>query len=142
MQNWDTYGNMAHNYFLYNNPDDGLLTWIPWDNNESLQSGNGAMDPDEIEKVSSSWPLINYLIGTYTYKQTFKSYLQQFIDEVFIPSEMTALYESYYDLLQSSAYKEESGRTYIYSSSSFDSAVSTLKSHVTTRNSVITKYLE
>ena len=33
VQNWDTYGQMSHNYYLYNDPETGLLTWIPWDNN-------------------------------------------------------------------------------------------------------------
>ena len=27
IQNWDTYGNMAHNYYLYN--DNGVIKWIP-----------------------------------------------------------------------------------------------------------------
>ncbi len=40
IQNWDTYGRMPHNYYLYNNPDNNELTWIPWDNNEALQEGN------------------------------------------------------------------------------------------------------
>ena len=39
VQNWDTYGKMAHNYYLYNNPASGKLTWIPWDNNEALKDG-------------------------------------------------------------------------------------------------------
>ena len=30
IQNWDTYGRMTHNYYLYNNPKNSLLTWIPW----------------------------------------------------------------------------------------------------------------
>ena len=42
IQNWDTYGTMAHNYYLYNDPTTGLLTWIPWDNNEALTSGGGS----------------------------------------------------------------------------------------------------
>ena len=25
IQNWDTYGRMTHNYYLYNNPDNGKL---------------------------------------------------------------------------------------------------------------------
>lgn len=41
IQNWDTYGTMAHNYYLYNDPTTGLLTWIPWDNNEALTGGGG-----------------------------------------------------------------------------------------------------
>ncbi len=38
--NWDTYGAMAHNFYLYNSPL-GHLTWIPWDNNEALKTGRG-----------------------------------------------------------------------------------------------------
>ena len=29
MKNWDTYGQMTHNYYLYKNPSNNLLTWIP-----------------------------------------------------------------------------------------------------------------
>ena len=35
VQNWDIYGNMTHNYYLYNNPKNNQLIWIPWDNNET-----------------------------------------------------------------------------------------------------------
>jgi hypothetical protein len=41
VQNWDTYGQMSHNYYLYNDPESGLLTWIPWDNNMALGDGAG-----------------------------------------------------------------------------------------------------
>lgn len=40
IQNWDTYGSMAHNFYLYTNPENGLITWIPWDNNMALQNGS------------------------------------------------------------------------------------------------------
>jgi spore coat protein H len=33
--NWDTYGALPHNYYLYNSPTQ-KLTWIPWDNDQSL----------------------------------------------------------------------------------------------------------
>ena len=39
IQNWDAYGSMSHNYYLYNNPDTGQLTWISWDHNEAMSSG-------------------------------------------------------------------------------------------------------
>ncbi len=42
IQNWDTYGNMPHNYYLYADPAAGQLVWIPWDNNMALQSGLGS----------------------------------------------------------------------------------------------------
>jgi len=43
IQSWDTYGRMAHNYYLYTDPGDGLVHWIPWDNNMAL-SGSGRPD--------------------------------------------------------------------------------------------------
>ena len=41
MQNWDTYGSMSHNYYLYHDPVSDQLVWIPWDNNQSLGSAGG-----------------------------------------------------------------------------------------------------
>jgi len=142
IQNWDTYGRMTHNYYLYNNPDNNLLTWIPWDNNEAFQDGkqSGALDIS-LSGVSSSWPLISYLDDVDEYKTIYKNYLQEFIDEVFIPSEMISTYTSYYNMLKEYAYAEESGYTYIYSDAYFDSAVSTLKTHVQSRNDVVDNYL-
>ena len=33
IQNWDTYGKMTHNFYLYNDPATAKLVWIPRDNN-------------------------------------------------------------------------------------------------------------
>ncbi len=42
IENWDTYGAMAHNYYLYANPKaGGRLQWIPWDNNMAFGVGAG-----------------------------------------------------------------------------------------------------
>lgn len=42
IDNWDTYGAMAHNYYLYANPQrGGRLQWIPWDNNMAFGLGPG-----------------------------------------------------------------------------------------------------
>ncbi|HEX5109061.1 MAG TPA: CotH kinase family protein [Vicinamibacterales bacterium] len=42
VQNWDAYGAMAHNYYLYGDPGQkGRLRWIPWDNNLALGAGFG-----------------------------------------------------------------------------------------------------
>ena len=142
MQNWDTYGRMTHNFYLYNNPENGLLTWIPWDNNESLQYGKmGGALSFNFSSVSSSWPLINYLNNISEYKLQYEAYLQQFIDEVFIPADMIATYESYYNLLKEYAYAEETGYTFISRDSYFDSAISTLKTHVQTRNDAVNSYV-
>jgi len=63
IQNWDTYGRMTHNYFLYNNLDTEKLSWIPWDNNEALQLGNreGSLVLDFSDLSATEWPLIGYI---------------------------------------------------------------------------------
>ncbi len=142
IQNWDTYGRMSHNYYLYNNPESGKLTWIPWDNNEAFQYGKqgGALSLS-LNEVGAGWPLISYIINDAVYKQTYETYLQQFIDEVFNPDKMIATYDSYYELLKDFAYAEENGFSFISSASEFDQAVATLKTHVQSRNEAVTSYL-
>ena len=142
MQNWDTYGKMTHNYYLYNNPELGKLEWIPWDNNEALQDGKmgGALSLS-LSEVGNNWPLIRYIIDIDEYKQIYESYLLQFIDEVFIPSNMISIYSRYFNLLQEYAYAEESGYTFLRNDSEFDQAVETLKTHVQSRNDAVIGYL-
>ncbi len=130
------------NFYLYNNPSNNKLTWIPWDNNEAFQFGKqgGALSLS-LSEVGSNWPLIRYLMDQPGYKQKYKTYLQQFIDNVFIPSEMSTVYTKYYYLLQNYAYSEESGYTFINSNSEFDQAAETLKTHAQTRNNAALSYL-
>lgn len=145
VQNWDTYGNMAHNYFIYNNPSTGQLTWIPWDNNEALQSGSGqysSIEPSSMSRVSSSWPLISYLIAIDEYKALYDDYLRDFIDNYFTSDIMTARYTTYSDLIKQYAYDEVSGYTFLSSDASFDAAITTLKSHVSSRYTTVNSYLK
>ncbi len=145
VQNWDTYGNMAHNYFIYNNPSTGQLTWIPWDNNEALQSGGGqssSIEPSSMSRVSSSWPLISYLIAIDDYKALYDGYLRDFIDNYFTSDIMTARYTAYSDLIKQYAYDEVSGYTFLNSDASFDAAITTLKSHVSSRYTTVNSYLQ
>ncbi len=142
MQNWDTYGIMTHNYYLYNNPANGKLTWIPWDNNEALQDGKlgGALSLS-LNEVGNDWPLISYLMDVEEYEDLYKAYTVKFTEEVFIPSDMQATYSAYYELLKDYAYAEEPGYSYISYDSEFDQAVSTLKTHVQSRNTAVMSYI-
>ena len=143
IQNWDTYGRMTHNYFLYNNPDTSKLTWIAWDNNEALQTGKqgGAYALDFSGLSSSSWPLIGYLYNDDVYKAKYEAYLQEVVDGPFNTSTIQALYTTYSNLIEPYATTEVSGYTFLSNSSSFQSAVSTLKSHVSSRASAVSAYL-
>ena len=40
IENWDAYGGLAHNYYLYSIPErTGQLRWIPWDHNFAFGAG-------------------------------------------------------------------------------------------------------
>lgn len=143
IQNWDTYGRMTHNYYLYNNPENNLLTWIPWDNNEALQAGkNGGSLPLNFSGLSStSWPLIGYLYADPVYKALYDDFLLEVIEGPFNPSSISSLYATYANMIEPFVTSERSGYTFTNSLSSFQSAVSSLQSHVLSRASAVQAYL-
>ncbi len=135
IQNWDTYGNMTHNYYLYNDPAMGKLRWIVWDNNEAFTSGNGRKSPlpFAMNTTGTDWPLINYLINNNDYETTYKAYVKSFANSSFTTSRMSAIYNTQQNLLYTSANNEETGYTFLTGIGSFNSAVSTLISHNSTQ---------
>lgn len=89
IQNWDTYGNMPQNYFLYSDPSDGLLHWIPWDNNMALSGSGVGLAPPltlclDAEEVNDDWPLIRYLIDDPVYNAIYVSYVDDTIEGPFL----------------------------------------------------------
>jgi len=144
IQNWDTYGRMTHNYYLYNNPDNGKLTWIPWDNNEALQEGNmgGSLNLNFSDLEANSWPLIEYLYADDVYKAKYDEYVAETADNYFEVSKMLSLYNTYSAMVEPYAIAEERGYTFLESTNDFYSAVSTLKDHVVNRNSAVANYLQ
>ena len=144
IQNWDTYGIMEHNYYLYNNPDNNLLTWIPWDNNEALQEGKqgGSLNLDFSDLSSNDWPLIEFLYNDDVYRSKYDAYVASTINGPFETNYIQNLYDTYAALIASSATSEVSGYTFLNSSSDFTTAISTLKSHATSRASAVQNYLD
>ncbi|WP_282031798.1 CotH kinase family protein [Winogradskyella eximia] len=143
IQNWDTYGKMTHNYYLYNNPDTNKLTWIPWDNNEALQTGNmgGSLPLDFSGLSSSQWPLIGYLYADEVYKAQYNEYVQEVVDGAFDVNTIQSQYATYSTLIEPYATTELDGYSFLNSSSDFQTAVSTLNSHVVSRATAVSNYL-
>ena len=143
IQNWDTYGRMTHNYFLYNNPATSKLTWIPWDNNEALQAGKqtGSLPLNFSGLNASQWPLIGYLYQDPVYQAKYKAYVQQVSNGTFNPTKMQALYTSYAALVQPYAITEQRGYSFLNSASDFTTAITTLKAHATSREAAVKAYL-
>ncbi|WP_035467968.1 CotH kinase family protein [Algoriphagus mannitolivorans] len=143
IQNWDTYGRMTHNYYLYNNPQTKTLNWIPWDNNEALQTGNqqGSLPLNFSGLSASQWPLIGYLYADPVYKAKYDANVREVINGVFNTTDMHALYSSYGALLEPYATTEVAGYSFLSNSSEFQSAINTLKTHATSRAAAVKSYL-
>jgi len=140
IQNWDTYGVMTHNYYLYNDPATGLLNWIPWDNNEAFQEGKqgGALSID-LNDATDQWPLLSYVIEDPVYEAQYKTQLRNFIDNHFNVSNMASVYANYSTLIQNSVDAETSDYSYT-SASQFTSAIAELNAHVSDRYTIVDAY--
>ena len=144
VQNWDTYGQMSHNYFLYTDPDTGLITWIPWDNNHALTDSGGMRDvlSLSLDEVTDKWPLIRYLMDDPVYQAQYENYLKDIIETVFVPEEMAATYQYYHDMIEESALAETEEATMLRSKQAFQISVQDLIDQVNERQTAVTQYLD
>ncbi len=138
IQNWDTYGRMSHNYYLYNNSAASLLEWIPWDNNEALKevNGNNKALSLSLAEVTESWPLIRYLADDPSYRAKYVSYIKETSEGAFKPEKMKAIYKAAHDLIRPYTvgdYGEQQGYTLLKDASDFDTALDELNAHVDRR---------
>ena len=144
IQNWDTYGRMTHNYYLYGSPDNnGILTWVPWDNNESLQFGKmGGSLPLNFNGVGNNWPLISFIYNDSSYRDIYDGYVLGVINGAFQTSYIQSIYTQYASMIESSVINEQQGYTFLESPSDFQEAVSTLNSHAQNRTNAANNYLD
>lgn len=142
VQNWDTYGLMSHNYFLYTDPESGLITWIPWDNNHAL-SGSGVRNALSLnlDEVTDEWPLIRFLMDDPRYQAQYTSYVQAAVDTAFVPEEMAQTYQSYHDLIADSVLAETAAATTLKSRAAFETSVQGLVEQVNSRYEAVQNYL-
>ena len=160
IQNWDTYGSMSHNYYLYTDPEDGLVTWIPWDNNMALSPsaapgnldtrarfgggggrGGGVRELD-LRAVSEQWPLIRFLMDDPVYQEQYRQYLQETIEGEFQPEKLAARYQAAHDLIAPYVAREVEGFTQLESLESFEQSLDELRQHALERYEAIVEYLE
>ncbi|MFK7829551.1 MAG: CotH kinase family protein [Congregibacter sp.] len=144
IQNWDTYGKMTHNFYLYNDPATEKLTWIPWDNNEALQEGKrgGALALDFANIEVGGWPLIENLIADEVYKARYDAYLSEVIGFAFDTTTTQALYDTYSNLIESFATTERAGYSFLRGPNDFSNAIADLKQHASSRATAVETYLD
>ncbi len=143
IQNWDTYGKMTHNYFLYNNPASNELTWIPWDNNEALQDvENGGTLPLDFSGMDFfRWPVIGFLYMDPVYRSQYNNFVRETVEGVFSINRMQSLYSEYSSLIEPYATSEIEGYTFLNSTADFYRTVSELNLHVVERAAAVEQYL-
>jgi len=143
IQNWDSYGRMTQNYYLYNDPDNSKLTWIPWDMNEALQEGKmgGSLALNFSNIQTGNWPLIEYLYADDIYKAKYDDFVKETKNVFFEENTMKLLYAKYSSLIEAYATTERDGYSFLNYSSEFQQAVSALNQQVSSRTSAVTSYL-
>ena len=67
----DTYGFAYHNFYLYDNPATGKLTWYSWDHNLTFRNDMRALLTFDKANVSDAWPLIRYLLDDPVYRERY-----------------------------------------------------------------------
>lgn len=143
VQNWDTYGAMSHNYYLYSDPETGLITWIPWDNNMALTDavGKRSVLSLSLDAVNEQWPLIRFVMDDPVYKELYESYLDEVVEIVFEPEAMAETYTFYHMLVADSVLKEREEATTLQSPSAFKTSLQELIDHVNQRYQAVQAYL-
>jgi spore coat protein CotH len=145
IQHWDAYGNMSHNYYLYDDPETGQLTWISWDHNMAMSAGMGAggdrrgglgsqgVSLDRAE-IGEEWPLIRFLLDDPIYYDRYLDYLARTVAGPFNADHMKELYEEMADLIAPYAAAD-------VGQEAFDSAVQQLIDHAYQRADAVEEFL-
>jgi spore coat protein H len=133
LRHWDTYGGMPHNFYLYNNPDDGRLKWISWDHNLVLERPLGKVSYDK-QDIDAEWPLIRYLLDDPGYAAAYRGFLQKIAASVFLPEVLSARYRDKAGLIRPYAVAGQAG-------AGFDAEVQRLIEVTTARAQSLKEYL-
>ncbi|MCP4757247.1 MAG: spore coat protein [Proteobacteria bacterium] len=157
--NWDNYGCMHHNYYIYANPlDSDRFTWIPWDLNEAMlnREQSGCPDPgsvmlDEIvygdsseTEIDTDWPLIQFVLADQVYRAAYKRVLEATIKGPFAIGAVHALIDKYHNLVAPYVIGPKETEAYPYTNTtaegftnSVDGMESALKPHVESRHAAV-----
>ena len=135
VKNWDVYGVMTHNYYLYADPGNGdRLTWIPWDFNEAYRT-DGVRTPlsIELDEVDDRWPLIRRTMDDPELRTVYHEALQQQLDGPFDRDVQRERAQRYHDLVAPwvvGEHGEQPGYTYLAGDAPFEGSVDDLMDQV------------
>ncbi len=156
--NWDCYGSMAHNYYLYNDVKNNAgLIWITWDHNLSMSASmmggggfgggfGGGTTSLSLNEVSDRWPLIRKLLDDPVYKNIYHYEMQQAIKGCMDPDKITKKVRAYQSLIKPyiiGAEGETSDITLLTGGeTAFNSACDDIVKHINSRQTAVNDYLK
>lgn len=130
----DTYGLAYHNFYLYNNPETGRLTWFSWDHNLTFRKDIQHLVTFDKSNVTDAWPLIRYLLDDPVYWERYVELMRQNFATVLAPEAMIAKIRAHAELIKPVATQDMSPQEY-------DAAVQVLMDFVQARSAEAEDFL-
>jgi spore coat protein H len=153
IQNWDVYGQKAHNYYLYADPnDEDRFSWFPWDLNEAFNDETLCADmdveSDYSEGVFDGWPLLENILGQSNYRDLYDEKIAAYFDTTGSPTLPESTFDdwitTYSELVEEYALAEIEGYTWLddnFDERDYQEAVEELESQISTRIDDVYSYL-
>lgn len=154
--NWDSYGAIAHNHYLYHHSRRRLV-WIPWDHNEAFTGSPGITGPFaappggprpglslSMNEVSGAWPLIRHLMDDPVYAAQYRAHVRQFNAEVLSQPALMTLVDRYTALIAPHVVGpagEQPGATHLPSAAAWNAAAPALKQHLRARSALVSSWV-
>lgn len=153
VEDWDVYGQMAHNYYMYADPSDGgRFQWIPWDHTFAFSGsvgggvgGFGGALSLGMEEIGEEWPLIRYLLDDPTYHERYEQFVAQAAASEYTPADMAPRFEAAHAMIAPYVVGpegEQPGYTFVESEAAFDATLDELLAHVEQRQQDVATFLE
>lgn len=149
VQDWDVYGRMAHNYYVYADPNDGgRFQWIPWDHSFAFTGGDGGMFGQSLslgmDEVDEEWPLIRFLLDDPTYRERYEQFVAQAAEIEYTPADMGPRFTAAHEMIAPYVIGDEGelpGYTFVESDAAFTGALDGLLQHVEQRQQDVAEFL-
>ncbi len=136
--NWDAYGVLAHNYYLFSDPETGVLHWVPWDHNLALADiGQGAAfgSPPSmsLDEITADWPLIRFLMDDPIYRDRYLDAVAEVGSGLASPAAFEERLRAHHDLIAPYVETEVAPYSCLSSQEAFEGSVSQLVDYVASR---------
>jgi spore coat protein H len=133
--NWDTYGALAHNFYLYNHA--GQLSFIPWDFDLSFDSTGGS--DLSLRAFGGEWPLLQALARDVELFTVYTDALGAFATAELASGKLAARADALATMIRPAVTREDAVREGVLVG--FEDGVVRLKEHLTAQGTAISQFL-